>query len=357
MSAEQALLEVEQLETIFPLAQSIVDRARGRQRAVRAVDGVSFTIEAGETLGLVGESGCGKSTLGRSVLRLVPPTAGEVRLDGRPVTSSGGDLRDFRRQAQIIFQDPAASLNPRQTIGQILEEPLAIYRIGDRRARRERVRELLRLVGLPADASNRYPHQFSGGQRQRIGIAAALALRPKLIVADEPTSALDVSVQAQILNLLVDIQREQRLAYLFISHNLEVVRYVSDRVAVMYLGKFVEVAPAEALFARPLHPYTRALLASAPSVDPDAKRETIVLEGEPPSPIDPPGGCRFHPRCPIARAVCAESEPELREIDGHSVACHAVAWARSRGLADLSPGDFAQWQDAAGPIEQGVVLA
>ncbi|MGH2550213.1 MAG: ABC transporter ATP-binding protein [Thermomicrobiales bacterium] len=340
------VLEVENLRTIFPLAQSLGDRIRRTERSVRAVDGVSFSIKAGETLGLVGESGCGKSTLGRSVLRLTPLTSGEVRIEGQSVAaSSSSALRALRQQAQIIFQDPAASLNPRMTIGQILEEPLTIYKMGDRPARQERVKELLGLVGLPRDSASRYPHQFSGGQRQRVGIAAALSLQPKLIVADEPTSALDVSVQAQILNLLIDIQRESNLAYLFISHNLEVVRYVSDRVAVMYLGKLVEIAPSEQLFAEPLHPYTRALLNSAPSVDPTLQREPTVLEGEPPSPINPPNGCRFHPRCPIAKPVCAQVEPMLYEETGHSVACHAVVWARAHRLTDHSLPGIEQWSE------------
>lgn len=340
------VLEVENLRTIFPLAQSLGDRIRRTERSVRAVDGVSFSIKAGETLGLVGESGCGKSTLGRSVLRLTPPTSGEVRIEGQSVAaSSSSALRALRQQAQIIFQDPAASLNPRMTIGQTLEEPLTIYKLGDRTARQARVKELLSLVGLPRDSASRYPHQFSGGQRQRVGIAAALSLQPKLIVADEPTSALDVSVQAQILNLLVDIQRESKLAYLFISHNLEVVRYVSDRVAVMYLGKLVEIAPSEQLFAEPLHPYTGALLHSAPSVDPTLQREPIVLEGEPPSPINPPSGCRFHPRCPIAKPVCAQQEPALYEEDGHSVACHAVVWARAHRLTDHSLPGIEHWSE------------
>jgi oligopeptide/dipeptide ABC transporter ATP-binding protein len=340
------VLAVENLRTIFPLPQSLGDRIRRRERSVRAVDGVSFSVNPGETLGLVGESGCGKSTLGRSVLRLTPPTSGEVRIDGHSVAaSSSAGLRALRQQAQIIFQDPAASLNPRLMIGQTLEEPLAIYKLGDRTARQARVRELLNLVGLPRDAAARYPHQFSGGQRQRIGIAAALSLQPKLIVADEPTSALDVSVQAQILNLLVDLQRESKLAYLFISHNLDVVRYVSDRVAVMYLGKLVEVGPAEDVFAQPLHPYTCALLNSAPSVDPDLQREPTVLEGEPPSPIDPPSGCRFHPRCPLAKPRCAQIEPTLESDGEHSVACHAVSWARAHRLPDRNLPAIEQWQE------------
>ena len=346
--ATRPVLQVENLRTIFPLPQSIGDRLRGHARSVRAVDGVSFEINAGETLGLVGESGCGKSTLGRSVLRLTPPTSGEVRIDGQAVSAtSRSELRALRQQAQIIFQDPAASLNPRLTIGQTLEEPLTIYKMGDRAGRHARVQELLNLVGLPRDAASRYPHQFSGGQRQRVGIAAALSLKPKLIVADEPTSALDVSVQAQILNLLVDIQRESQLAYLFISHNLEVVRYVSDRVAVMYLGKLVEVGPAEQLFAEPLHPYTRALLNSAPSVDPDVQRDPTVLEGEPPSPINPPSGCRFHPRCPIAKPLCAKIEPILEDDAGQSVACHAVSWARAHRLADQTLPGIEQWHETS----------
>ena len=342
------VLEVRDLKTHFPVPQNIVDRLRHGPRTVRAVDGVSLTIQQGETLGLVGESGCGKSTLGRSVLRLVQPTSGEVRIEGRDIVHApAADIRQLRRRAQIIFQDPAASLNPRMTVGDILDEPLTIFRVGDRAARRARVSELLSQVGLPSEAAGRYPHQFSGGQRQRVGIAAALALDPTLIVADEPTSALDVSVQAQILNLMEGLQQRLDLAYLFISHNLEVVRHISDRVAVMYLGKIVEEAPAETLFVDPLHPYTRALLSSIPSVDPSERREPILLEGEVPSPINPPAACRFHPRCPIGLPVCAREEPLLAGgEDGHPVACHAVAWARAQAREGHPRPDPAEWRHA-----------
>ncbi len=342
--SREPALEVMNLRTIFPVTPTFQQRLQGVKRAVHAVDGVSFTINQGETLGLVGESGCGKSTLGRSLLRLIKPTSGEIRIDGSPIADASSEtLRRLRQNAQIIFQDPSASLNPRFTIGQTLEEPLIIFRIGDAASRRSRVRELLDLVGLPADAASRYPHQLSGGQRQRVGIAAALALQPKLVVADEPTSALDVSVQAQILNLMKDIQKESNLAYLFISHNLDVVRYLSDRVAVMYLGKIVELGAADQVMSDPLHPYTKALLASVPGSDPE-HRKRMLLEGEPPSPIDPPRGCRFHPRCPIAKDLCARIDPPLIEEDGHAVACHAVLWARSQRVhTDRLPG-LEQWQ-------------
>jgi oligopeptide/dipeptide ABC transporter ATP-binding protein len=338
------VLEVRDLKTYFPVPQNIVNRFRSGPRTVRAVDGVSLSIDPGETLGLVGESGCGKSTLGRSVLRLVEVSAGEVRVAGQDVgRASSAELRQLRRRAQIIFQDPSSSLNPRLTVGQTIEEPLAIFGLADRAGRRARVGELLEQVGLPAEAASRYPHQLSGGQRQRVGIAAALALDPVLIVADEPTSALDVSVQAQILNLMESLQERLGLAYLFISHNLDVVRHISDRVAVMYLGKIVESAPTETLFAGPLHPYTRALLAAIPSPDPTDRREPLPISGETPSPIDPPPGCRFHPRCPIAEAICSREEPLLlADHHDHHVACHAVAWARSQ--PDGTMPDPAEWR-------------
>jgi len=297
--------------------------------AVRAVDGVDLTIRRGETLGLVGESGCGKSTLARLVTGLLPVTAGSIVFDGDDLTRlRGGRLRRVRRKMQMIFQDPFASLDPRMTVGDILQEPLDNFSVGSVRDRRRRVQELLRLVGLNPNFTNRYPHEFSGGQRQRIGIARALAVNPSFIVCDEPVSALDVSIQAQIINLLQDLQREFNLTYLFIAHDLAVVRHLSDRIAVMYLGKVVETADRNDIYDRPQHPYTKALLSSIPVPDPDveAERAPITLKGEIPSPVNPPSGCRFHPRCPIARVpgVCSEIEPPLEPhgaVD-QSAACH-----------------------------------
>jgi len=316
--AREELVRVRGLFKHFPI--------EGGEDVVRAVDGVTFEIFRGETLGLVGESGCGKSTAGRCLLRLIEPTRGRVEFEDRDVLSmSGGDLRRLRREMQIIFQDPYASLNPRMKVRDIVAEPLVIHRMGDRAERRERVAELLRKVGLDPDYMNRYPHEFSGGQRQRIGIARALALNPKLIVADEPVSALDVSVQAQVINLLEDLQKEFSLTYLFISHGLAVVEHISDRVAVMYLGRIVEVATAAELYANPLHPYTRALLSAIPVPDPTRKRERIVLKGDVPTPINPPAGCRFHTRCPEAIPECSQIDPDLREVaPGHTVACIRV---------------------------------
>jgi oligopeptide transport system ATP-binding protein len=298
----------------------------GRE-VVRAVDGVTFDIAKGETLGLVGESGCGKSTLGRVIMQLHPATSGSIKFEGRELTKMrGNELRQVRQRMQIIFQDPYASLNPRMAIGDIVAEPLKNFKIGNKRAREKRVKEMMGVCGLNPDFANRYPHEFSGGQRQRIGIARALVLTPSLIVADEPISALDVSIQAQIVNLLEDLQNKFKLTYLFIAHDLSVVRHVSDRVAVMYLGKIVEVATSKEVYDKPLHPYTKVLLSSIPSANAEieARRKPILLKGEIPSPINPPSGCRFHTRCPIAQLpICAEVEPPLEmKADGHVAACH-----------------------------------
>ena len=325
MSANgQALLHAEGVRKYFPIKKGIVIQREIAR--VHAVDDVSFDIRAGETLGLVGESGCGKSTLGRCVVRLLELTDGKIEFEGRDISNlSRRDLRPIRREMQMVFQDPYASLNPRKRVGSIISDPLRIHGLGDGKQVRARVQELLELVGLSPEHYNRYPHEFSGGQRQRIGVARALALQPKLIVADEPVSALDVSIQAQVINLLDDLQDELSLTYMFIAHDLGVVRHVSDRIAVMYLGKIVEISPAEELYQRPVHPYTEALLSAVPVPDPDlsAKRERIVLEGDVPSPISPPTGCRFHPRCRYATEVCAAEEPPLvAHGTGHFAACH-----------------------------------
>ncbi len=318
----QALVEVKGLVKHFPLQRRLFSTAP--VAVVRAVDGVSFDIRRGETLGLVGESGCGKSTTGRMLLRLIEPTSGTMKFDGVDVAGLGPEqLRECRRNMQIVFQDPYASLNPRMTVERTVSEPLEVHGIASGEEKRRRVRELLELVGLSSYHAKRYPHEFSGGQRQRIGIARALAVNPKFVVCDEPVSALDVSIQAQVLNLLQDLQEQLGLTYLFISHNLSVIEHVSDRVAVMYLGKIVELAAKDDLYAAPKHPYTRALMSAVPVTDREQRKKRIMLEGDVPSPINPPSGCRFHTRCSMATDVCREQEPELLDVGGgHWVACH-----------------------------------
>ncbi len=319
--AETALLRIKNLKKYFPIRGGLFSREVAR---VHAVDDVSFDLQKGETLGLVGESGCGKSTTGRCILRLIEPTAGEVWFEDKNVTTlDKRSLRHLRRDMQIIFQDPYASLNPRMTVGSIIGEALVIHKLAKtKREREERVVHLLETVGLNSDHLRRYPHEFSGGQRQRIGIARALAVSPKLIVADEPVSALDVSIQAQVINLLEDLQKQFNLTYLFIAHDLSVVEHISTRVAVMYLGKIVEIAPGKELYNNPKHPYTEALLSAVPIPDPAVKRKRIILEGDVPSPIKPPSGCRFHTRCAIRVPSCSENEQVLKEISrGHWVAC------------------------------------
>ena len=317
-----SLLEVKNLKVHFPVKQGMFSRVR---ESVKAVDGVSFSIAPGETLGLVGESGCGKTTLARAIVRLVEPTAGEISLDGENVTRmNGSELRARRRKFQMIFQDPYGSLNPRMNTEQIIGESIDAHNLAtDSASRRNRINELLEIVGLEPAHASRFPHEFSGGQRQRIGIARALAVEPKLIVCDEPVSALDVSVQAQVINLLRDLQAQRGLAYLFIAHDLAVVEHISHRVMVMYLGKVVEQGEAKTVVRTPKHPYTQALISAVPVVDPDTKRQRIILTGDVPSPINPPSGCPFHPRCPIAEARCKTEVPALREITpNHWAACH-----------------------------------
>jgi oligopeptide transport system ATP-binding protein len=332
------LLEVRHLKKYFPIKKGVLQREVAR---VHAVDDVTFAVREGETLGLVGESGCGKSTLGRTIVRLLQPTAGDVVFQGRSIGGLGARaLRPLRRQMQMVFQDPYASLNPRKRVGSIIGDPMRIHKVGDGRERKRRVQELLETVGLSPEHYNRFPHEFSGGQRQRIGVARALALRPKLVVADEPVSALDVSIQAQMINLLDELQDEFRLTYIFIAHDLGVVRHVSDRIAVMYLGKLVELSPAEELYQKPIMPYTEALLSAVPIPDPDLseQRERIVLEGDVPSPIDPPSGCRFHPRCRYMTDICREVEPPLTDYgNGHLAACHHPLNVDRETLARVQP--------------------
>jgi peptide/nickel transport system ATP-binding protein len=335
-SPSAPLVELERLKVYFPIKSGIVlDRHVGD---IKAVDDVSLAIRRGETLGLVGESGCGKSTVGRAILRLYEPTAGRISFDGTDITTLGEtELRPLRRRMQMVFQDPFASLNPRHSVGRMVGEPLRVHGLARGRQVGARVRELLEVVGLPADAAGRYPHEFSGGQRQRIGLARALAVNPDFIVADEPVSALDVSIQAQIINLLEQLQREFDLTFLFIAHDLAVVRHISDRIAVMYLGALVELSPADELYANPLHPYTISLLSAVPIPDPEVerRRETILLAGDLPSPANPPSACRFHTRCPYVQPTrCRDEAPPLREVAGHLVACH---WAEDIKAGKIEP--------------------
>ncbi len=322
-SPNGVLLEVRSLKKYFPVRRGVLRRIRGW---VKAVDNVSFTVRPGETLGLVGESGCGKTTVGRTILRLIEPTEGYVFFEGKNVAElKGAELKAMRRYMQIIFQDPFSSLDPRKPVGDSIAAGLRIHGIGTPDEQWARVVEMLHKVGLSEAHARRFPHEFSGGQRQRIGIARALALRPKFVVCDEPVSALDVSIQSQVLNLLRDLQEEFELSYLFIAHNMSVVEHISDRVAVMYLGKIAELAPREALYRNPLHPYTQALMSAIPIPNPHIKRKRIILKGDVPSPLNPPSGCRFHPRCPIAIDLCTEGEPTLKEASpDHWVACWAV---------------------------------
>jgi oligopeptide transport system ATP-binding protein len=338
-TADGELLRVEHLKMYFPITQGII--LQRQVGWVRAVDDITFTVKRGETLGLVGESGCGKSTTGRAILQLYKPTGGTVNFLNKNLTTlGGGELRKMRREMQMIFQDPYASLNPRMTVGSIIGEPLEIHNLARGREKQERVQELLRIVGLNPYFANRYPHEFSGGQRQRIGIARALAVQPSFIVCDEPISALDVSIQAQVINLLEELQEQFNLTYLFIAHDLSVVRHISDRVAVMYVGKIVELTTRDLLYERPLHPYTKALLSAVPIPDPavERKRQRMILTGDVPSPVNPPSGCRFHPRCPFAQEVCKEKEPELLQVEpNHYAACHFWDEIQARTQSPVVP--------------------
>ncbi|HMH84515.1 MAG TPA: oligopeptide/dipeptide ABC transporter ATP-binding protein [Gemmatimonadaceae bacterium] len=343
MNGTEPLVSVRNLRKEFPIRKGVLSRQVG---AVKAVNDVSFDVARGETLGVVGESGCGKTTTGRTILRLIEPTSGEIRFEGRDVRSMGtSELRALRREMQIIFQDPVSSLNPRMTVGAIIREGLTIHKLAEGAAADARVRQLLQEVGLRPEYSNRYPHEFSGGQRQRIGIARALSVEPKFIVCDEPVSALDVSVQAQVINLLEDLQRDHDLTYMFIAHDLSVVEHIADRVAVMYLGKIVELATAEDLYREPLMPYTQALLSAVPVADPHARKERIILQGDVPSPANPPSGCVFHPRChhPAKDAACASIVPPLEEkTPGHFAACikqppTTVSWEQQREVGGVHP--------------------
>ncbi|NMC52173.1 MAG: dipeptide ABC transporter ATP-binding protein [Chloroflexi bacterium] len=316
------LIDVKNLKKYFPVNQTNLFSTQ--KQFVKAVDDISFAIQSGETMGFVGESGCGKSTVGRTILRLIEPTEGQVIFEGRDILKlNPNDLRDMRKEMQIIFQDPYASLDPRKTVKEIVGEAFHIHKIGTSKEIESQVKELLRLVGMGPDHINRYPHEFSGGQRQRIGIARALALNPKFVVCDEPVSALDVSIQAQVVNLMKDLQQKLGLTYLFISHDLRIVKHICNRISVMYLGTLVEIADKADLYSNPLHPYTQALLSAIPTTNPNAKRQRIILEGDVPSPMNPPSGCRFHTRCPEAKEICKLKAPELRDLGtNHMVACH-----------------------------------